>query len=288
MKNKLSFRDWHKILRDTRSEVDQRVAVLAVGAGDDLERLIEFLGPGADKTVVKAVVPIANLPVAEVDMLLVAVSAGRPIENDIIAAARDGREAGVEVLALIDEAGLSEAAKLAKQVELEINLDLSPGKIYFFSAQLGPAARAAVLSSIAGHIPEKAVALAAGTPAFRPLVAAKIVDEIAAENAFIGAASFIPASDLPVLTANQIRMVLKIAAAYGMNLTLKRAKELLAVIGGGFTLRALARQVVGLVPVAGWAVKGLIAYTGTKAIGDIAIKYFAYYEQRGEQTDERV
>ena len=42
-------------------------------------------------------------------------------------------------------------------------------------------------------------------------------------------------------------------------------------------LRAVAIAVVaamGLVPVAGWAVKGVIAYAGTRALGEAAVRYF--------------
>ena len=43
--------------------------------------------------------------------------------------------------------------------------------------------------------------------------------------------------------------------------------ELLAVLGGGFLFRQLARQLVGLIPVAGIVPKVAIAYGGTWAIG---------------------
>jgi uncharacterized protein (DUF697 family) len=29
-----------------------------------------------------------------------------------------------------------------------------------------------------------------------------------------------------------------------------------------------------VIPVAGWAVKGSVAYTGTKALGEAAVRYF--------------
>jgi uncharacterized protein (DUF697 family) len=50
--------------------------------------------------------------------------------------------------------------------------------------------------------------------------------------------------------------------------------ELLAVVGAGFGFRAAAREVLDLVPVGGWAVKGAVAYTGTRAIGEAAVRYF--------------
>ena len=58
----------------------------------------------------------------------------------------------------------------------------------------------------------------------------------------------------------------------------QRAVELLGVVGAGFGLRTVARELLDLVPFAGWAVKGGVAYAGTKAIGEAAVRYF---ETRG-------
>jgi len=66
----------------------------------------------------------------------------------------------------------------------------------------------------------------------------------------------------------------RIALAHGQTLDRSRVPELLGVVGAGFGFRALARQLLDLVPVAGWAVKGGVAYTGTRAVGEAAHKYF--------------
>ncbi len=94
------------------------------------------------------------------------------------------------------------------------------------------------------------------------------------QNAILGAAIFIPGADLPALTLNQMRMVFRIAGAYGADVDHERAVELLAVLGAGLGFRAVAREVVGVVPGLGWAVKGAIAYAGTRALGEAAIRYF--------------
>jgi uncharacterized protein (DUF697 family) len=68
--------------------------------------------------------------------------------------------------------------------------------------------------------------------------------------------------------------VLRLAAAYGQELDAQRLPEILGVVGTGLGLRAAARQALGVVPIAGWAVKGGVAYTGTRALGEAAIRYF--------------
>jgi uncharacterized protein (DUF697 family) len=62
--------------------------------------------------------------------------------------------------------------------------------------------------------------------------------------------------------------------AYGQEVDNERALELLGVVGAGFGFRALARELLDFVPVAGWALKGAVAYSGTRAIGEAAVRYF--------------
>jgi uncharacterized protein (DUF697 family) len=58
----------------------------------------------------------------------------------------------------------------------------------------------------------------------------------------------------------------------------------LATVGAGFGFRAAAAELLDLVPVAGWAVKGAIAYAGTRALGEAAMRYF---ERRAPVTRVR-
>lgn len=131
-----------------------------------------------------------------------------------------------------------------------------------------------IVAQIAEQADENASALAAKLPVLRRTVCESLVQRFSRQNGVLGVAVFIPGADLPVLTLNQIRMVLRIATAYGEEIDRDRALELLAVVGAGLGLRALARQALGLVPGPGWALKGAIAYAGTRALGEAAIRYF--------------
>jgi uncharacterized protein (DUF697 family) len=126
------------------------------------------------------------------------------------------------------------------------------------------------------------VPLAKGYPRFRRAVCEEIIRKNARQNAVIGALP-IPGADMPVMTANQARMVLNIAAAHGEELSLDRARELLGVVAAGFGLRALARQVVKLVPLGGWAAAGAIGYAGTVAMGRATM---LYYERGKRELEE--
>jgi uncharacterized protein (DUF697 family) len=127
------------------------------------------------------------------------------------------------------------------------------------------------------------VALAKGHPPLRRAVCEEIVRNNARQNAVVGALP-IPGADMPVMTANQARMVLNIAAAYGEDLSMDRARELLGVLAAGFGLRALSRQAVKFVPFGGWAAAAVIGYTGTVAMGRSTILYF---ERGGQKVGEK-
>ena len=127
---------------------------------------------------------------------------------------------------------------------------------------------------LADRISGKRLALASNFALVRRAVAVEAVKATSFQNAVIGAVAIIPGADLPIMTANQAKMVLQVAAAYGVPLGAERIKELAVVVGGAFTMRAIARQFLTLVPGAGWAIKGAMGYSGTIAMGYAAIEYF--------------
>jgi len=127
--------------------------------------------------------------------------------------------------------------------------------------------------ALAAKLRENATSLAARLPVLRDAVCAQLIESAARKNGLVGAAVFIPGVDLPVLTLNQIRLVLRICAAYGIAVDNQRAPEILATIGAGLGFRALARELLDFVPVAGWLLKGAVAYAGTRAVGEAAVRY---------------
>ncbi len=121
---------------------------------------------------------------------------------------------------------------------------------------------------------DRAALLAARLPALRRTYCDHVILANATQNAAIGAVVFIPGADMPAMTVNQVRMILKIATAYGEELGLDRALEIVTVVGTGFVFRALARQALDFVPGFGWALKGAVGFSGTVAMGQAAIAYF--------------
>lgn len=131
-------------------------------------------------------------------------------------------------------------------------------------------------SWLADRLSAKRLSLAANFAFMRKAVAEESVKATSFQNAVIGGVAIIPGADMPLMTANQAKMVLQIAAAYGEPLGAERVKELAAVVGGGFAFRTVARQIVGFIPGFGWALKAGIGYSGTLAMGYAAIDYFEH------------
>lgn len=137
---------------------------------------------------------------------------------------------------------------------------------------------------LSDNVSSKRLALAHNFAFMRRAVAEDATRTTAWQNGIVGVVTPIPGADMPIMTANQIKMLLQIAAAYGEPLNAERVKELAAVVAGGYLFRALARQALTVVPVLGWAVKGGVAYSGTIAMGKAAVKYFEEGADLGQLT----
>jgi len=130
-----------------------------------------------------------------------------------------------------------------------------------------------IAEAIAARIGEDGAPIAARLPVLRRAVCDRIVASFARKNGLVAVALFVPGADLPVLALNQVRMLLLLDQAYGLELDPRqRLPEIVATVGAGLGLRAVARELLDLVPVAGWAVKGGVAYAGTRALGEAAIR----------------
>jgi uncharacterized protein (DUF697 family) len=126
---------------------------------------------------------------------------------------------------------------------------------------------------------DRRLALARQLPPIRPALFDAIINETAQANASFalttGLAETVPlltaplnVGDVVVLTKNQLMLGYRIVLACGRSgEPRKLIGEIVGVLGGGLLFRQIARQLVGLIPIAGLVPKVAIAYTGTWAIG---------------------
>jgi uncharacterized protein (DUF697 family) len=139
-----------------------------------------------------------------------------------------------------------------------------------------------IATAIARRLGEDGAPLAARVPVLRPAVADTLVSSFARKNGVVGAAVFVPGADLPILALNEVRLVLRLHQAYGLEVDPReRLPEIAATMGASFGLRAVARELLDLVPFAGWALKGAVAYAGTRALGEAAVRRLQGAASRG-------
>lgn len=135
------------------------------------------------------------------------------------------------------------------------------------------------------------LALARWFPAFREEATRRIVNRISVENAMFSVATAIPniapyiglvwtpaefASDTAFLTLNQIRMIFSLAAASDRAVGYGEQKpEIASIVTGAFGWRAVARELVGKIPIGGGIVpKAAIAFAGTWVVGASVERFY--------------
>jgi uncharacterized protein (DUF697 family) len=143
---------------------------------------------------------------------------------------------------------------------------------------------AELAKAIARRLGEDGAPLAARVPALRRAVGEQLIASFARKNGIVAAAVFIPGVDLPVLAANELRLVLRLEQVYGHAVDpRRRLPEIAGTMAAGFGLRAVTRELLDLIPIAGWAVKGAVAYAGTRALGQAALRRLEAAATRHEQ-----
>jgi uncharacterized protein (DUF697 family) len=272
-----SAKQLYGAVRDVRGDAVEMRPILLCGRKEPLERLRDALGargPDGEKAV--QLFAVRHLTKDDVDRLKrgsVAVYGGEVL-NGLDGETRTDLEvmgrAKVPKLILLEALNLpSDAVDQAGQIRGIMPADILPYRRGDF-----PVDRA--LHELAKRAGPSAPWLASQLPEFRPYVIEELIEEAARKNAKYSLMIFVPGADMPVLTAVQMRLVLRIAACYGQEISPSRAVELLSVLGAGFGFRMVARELLDVIPVAGWAVQSAIAYAGTKALGKAAVEYFEH------------
>lgn len=199
----------------------------------------------------------------------------------------------------------SENAYPSQNCDLEIYFEDSPvgelgqtGRVFAFRDDAPQQTVHAVLA----RRPDLAVPLALHVHPFREEVSRRMVKKVAKENAIFALATAVPdivpfvslpwaigefASDTAFLTANQIRMAFLLAAASDRDVGYReQSSEIASIVLGAFGWRALARELVGKIPMGGGLIpKAAIAYAGTRVVG-LSLERF-YRVGSGYTREER-
>lgn len=238
--------------------------LLVGGAPERAKEIHDALGKGAEPGAIRILAAPTAYDFEGANVLVYAVDGAVPGEEDEKAFQLASRK-GVEIVCVVFGASAEDPPTIPYVLDSDV-IPVPPG---------APLPLESIAERAADRAGDSSHHLAARVPVLREAVVQEIIKRFAVQNGVLGVAIFIPGADFPVLTLNQIRMVLRIASAHGERLDRERAFEVLSVIAAGLGFRTVARQLVGLVPGLGWAVKGGVAYAATLALGEAADAYFA-------------
>ncbi len=238
-------------MADDLSQDGGEIAIIPAGPAATA-RLREILGTPA--------------PTPSEDALAVAVlTPGDDVES-VLAALAHRRRSGGGALAVLSGDG---AERVALEARVLAGHRLEPSNVAHVAGLDDEGARR-IVEAVLRALDDDAIAAGRRNPGLRPQVGRTLVDSAARRAAAIGALP-LPGIDMPVLALIQVRLVADLAALHDRSFSAERAVEALAVIGAGFGWRAVGRSASAFIPVAGWAVRGTVAYGATRAIGEAAL-----------------
>ena len=170
--------------------------------------------------------------------------------------------------------------------EVAIALD-TPGVIPV-SAKTGENVADELIPVIIEASPDAALAIGRELPAYRREAAQRVIRNATLVGLAAGLEP-IPFIDIPILLGTQLRLVLRLGALYGEPMddeaAKSRAREMVATLLGGLSLRLLAEQAAKAVPIGGDFIAGAIAAAATWSIGQVALEY---YEGNGRIAPKRL
>ncbi len=158
---------------------------------------------------------------------------------------------------------------------------VGPAKSFTFR----PSNPNATVDAILTALPDLEIALARHFTNFRSVAVNRIIQRTSKENAMFSVVTALPnvvpnllelpwavgefATDTAFLTMNQVRMAFLIAAANGKDAGYGEQKvELAAIAASAFGWRALARELIGHIPLGGGLIpKAAVAFAATYVIG---------------------
>lgn len=166
------------------------------------------------------------------------------------------------------------------------NLDLEPGEVIGMVATEGDNVGRVILA-VAKADPKLVKAIADALPEYRARLAWQRIGTAAGSAAAVGWIP-LPFADMIPLLVIQSGLVLSVARIYGYQITIARAKELIATFGLGFIARAVYQQLSKLAGVPGWVLSAAIAAATTVAMGYGAMMWFAYGERPTRESLQKV
>lgn len=198
----------------------------------------------------------------------------RPDDRNLLMTIKEMEKPTIVVVNKIDTLqSIGEGDELANNVAMRLGIT----GVIPISARVGTNVAEELIPAMIAASPEAALVIGRELPAYRREAGQRIIRNATLVSLAAGLEP-IPFIDIPILLGTQVRLVLRLAALYGEPLesaeTMKHARELIATMLSGLSLRFLAEQVAKAVPFGGDVVAGAIAGAATWSIGEVALEYY--------------
>lgn len=226
--------------------------------------------PGMDEAAgaERAQQALGALDRADVVILVLDASAG--LRQSDVDLHRQVQALGLPVVPVLNKIDLlkRDVDAVLRDAERKLGAPLIP-----ISAKKGTNVAGQLIPAVIDAHPRMAVTIGRHLPQYRKKAAGRVIRESGVIAALVGAEP-VPGLAIPLLIAVQVRMLLRLAAIYGHEMSADRARELIGAIAGGIAIRYGAQELAKLIPGPGWLVAGAVAGTGTVALGNTAIVFF--------------
>ncbi len=255
----------------------QRISPVSAVPGTTTDLVEERFGPfwlvdtpGLDEAFGSERAHRALAALNHADVVLLVLDAAAGVRHSDVQLYREVRALGLPVIAVLNKIDLigHELKAVQRCAEEQLGTPIIP-----ISAKKGTNIATQLLPAVIDAHPHMAVTIGRALPRFRTLAVRRVVRESALLAALVGAEP-VPALDIPLLVAVQVRLLLRLAAIYGQDMSAARARELLGAIAGGVAIRYGAQELAKVIPGPGWLIAGLAAATGTTALGHAAAAFF--------------
>lgn len=180
-------------------------------------------------------------------------------------------------------AGRQRDAVVARAAE---NLGLQPASVIPISAQEEENLDRVVLAVVKAD-PGLVAALGRGLPAYRRQLSWRVISG-AATTAGVVALTPLPFLDFVPLVGVQVSLILGVARIYNYRITLRRAREIIGVLGGGFVARTAFYELVKIGGPPTWLIAAAVAAGTTVSMGYAAMIWFERGERLSREANRRM
>jgi len=264
----------------------QQLSVVSAVPGTTKDSLAEHFGPfllvdtpGMDEVLGDARTQSALQAIDRADVAILVLDASAGVRQSDAVLYRDLRARGLPVIVVLNKIDLikKDIKAVLQNAELKLGVPMIP-----ISAKQGTNVAEKLIPALINAHPGMAVTIGRALPKYRRRAAQRIVQEAAVLASVVGIEP-IPGLGIPLLIGVHIRLLMRLAAIYGEQFNVARARELLSAIAGGALVRYGAQEAVKLIPAAGWVVSSIAAGTGTFALGEAAAAFFEAGQQLSKQ-----